>query len=199
VWCKKPKILLTWTEPWPYAWFKCKKDFSSLFTLKKPHGIFIALTPLFILMVIAFTVIYRIINDINVFVPAPPNLSASMTNAPLVTIFSMGFGCFIGYLILIVPLTLLCAFLERNITLYADKIGFGKRAIKYNDIHSFAITISDNCPEEMQVLTLHLKDAPELSGSPVDFGLSPEIDIAHLGQILLNKIPDKSQHDEASG
>jgi len=150
-------------------------------------------------MVIAFTVIYRIINDINVFVPTPPDLSESMTNAPLVTILCVGFGGFVRCLILIVPLTLLCAILERNLTLYTSKIEYGRRVIKYNDIHSFAITVSNSCPEEMQVLTLYLKDAPELSSSPIDFGISPEIDVAHLSQILLNKIPDKSQHDEASG
>jgi hypothetical protein len=180
----KSEILFKWNEPWPYAWFRCKRDIANLFTLKTPQGIVVALTPLLLLMVSVFIVIYRIVKGINVFVPTVPNLSESMTNAPLITILVIAFGGYAGCLLLIIPLTLICALLERNLTLYANEIKFGKRTIKYNDIRSFEIS----CTEDMPVLTLYLKDKPELSNSPIDFGIAPEIDFDHLSQSLQNKV-----------
>ena len=185
----KSEILFRWNEPWPYAWFKCKRDVSNLFTLKTPQGIVVALAPLLLLMVSVFTVIYRAVKGINVFVPAAPNLSTSMTNAPLVTIMLLSFGGFAGCLIVIVSLTWLCAFLERTIILYVNEIKLGKQTIEYSNIRSFEITISDCCPEDMPVLTFCLKDKPELSNSPIDLGIAPEIDIDHLNQSLQNRVP----------
>ena len=181
----KSEILFEWNEPWPYAWFRCKRDVSNLFTLKTFQGIVVALVPLLILMMSVFIVIYRIVKGINIFVPVAPNLSESMTNAPLVTLLVISFGGYIGGLLLTIPLILICALLEKNITLYANEIKFGKQTIKYSDIRSFEI----NHTEDMPVLTLCLKDKPELSNSPIDFGITPEIDFDHLSQSLQNKIP----------
>ena len=180
----KSEILFKWNEPWPYIRFKFKQDVSSLFTLKTPQGIVVALTPLLLLLMSMSFVIYRIIKGINVFVPAEPNLSESVSNAPLITILALGFGGFAGCLIVVIPLILICALLERNVTLYVNEIKFGRLTIKYNDIHSFEISHT----EDMPVLTHSLKDKPELSSSPINFGIAPEIDFDHLSQSLQNKV-----------
>ena len=185
----KSEILFEWNEPWPYIWLKYKRDISNLFTLKTPQGIAVALAPLLILVMSIFVVFYRYVKDINILVPVASNLSETMTNAPLVTIMALGFGGYIGGLLLIVSLTLIIALLEKNITLYANKIMFGKRIIKYSDVRSFEI----NYTEDISVLTVHLKDKPELSNSPIDLGIIPEIDLDHLRQSLQNKVLHSNQ------
>ena len=84
---------------------------------------------------------------------------------------------------------LLLAFVERNVSLHANEIKFGRRTIRYSDIRSFEIATSEHCENEIQVLTLFLRDSSQLSGSPIDFGVSSEINSDHLNQTLLEKIP----------
>ena len=169
-----------------------------MFTFKKPYGIFVIILLLFISIMIIALVVFRIIKGIDVFYPNPTDPPGPVSEtAPLGLILFAAFAGVIMCLLVMIFIILLFTLFARKVVVYPDKIKLGKDVKQYGDFDSFKIVVWKIYHKEYSILKFYLKEPSAWLSNVMDIGISQDMDIQELMNVLYTCIPEAQNKTEA--